>query len=254
MMAHRPHQRPANTEVISQRLAEIDISLNSPPVTPPLLANTYVGIPTQVKSTSKPPTPLRAKVQITVSERNFWLRWVLANVMGCTLTILVPYFFYQANANLGSVWFIGGLLAGLISTMQWLVLRQKVYQAASWILGTTAGFAVGAVVSYAVTYNWPENDRQAIAFVGAIIVASVGQSLVLRQHVRKAAWWMLTTPISWAVSFFVIVLVIGFLSSATGDSANIYTILFVGAVLGAIFGALTGVVLVTLLRDPISKI
>ncbi|MDF5710289.1 MAG: serine/threonine-protein kinase [Nostoc sp. S4] len=254
MMAHRPHQRPANTEVILQRLAEIDISLNSPPVRPPLLANTFAGIPTQVKSTSGSPTPLRAKVQITVSERNFWLRWVLANLVGCTLVILVPYFSYQANANFGSAWFIGGLLAALVSTMQWLVLRQKVYQAASWILGTTAGFAVGAVMSYVVTYNLSENNREAIAFVGAIIVASLGQWLVLRRHVHKAGWWMLTTPISCAVSFFVTILAIGFLSSAPGGSASFYTVVFVGAVLGGVFGVLTGAVLVTLLRHPISKI
>ncbi|MDZ8023381.1 MAG: protein kinase [Nostoc sp. DcaGUA01] len=254
MMAHRPYQRPANTEVILQRLAEIDISLNSPPVRPPLLANTFAGIPTQVKSTSGSPTLLRAKVQITVSERNFWVRWVLANIISGTLVSMVLYFSGEANPNVGVLWFIGSLLAALVGTMQWLVLRQKVYQAASWILGTTAGFAVGAVVSYAVTYNWSENNRHAIAFLGAIIVASVGQWLVLRQHVHKAGWWMLTTPISFTVGLFVMVLAIGFLGSVLGYSANIYTLVFVIAVLDAVFGALTGVVLVRLLRHPISKI
>jgi serine/threonine protein kinase len=61
MMAHKPSQRPANTQVILQRLAEIDRKLYSNPVTPP----TEPVYPQKTKKISQPVIVKPTKLEIS---------------------------------------------------------------------------------------------------------------------------------------------------------------------------------------------
>jgi serine/threonine protein kinase len=61
MMAHKPSQRPANTQVILQRLAEIDRKLYSNPVTPP----TEPVCPQKTKKISQPVIVKPTKLEIS---------------------------------------------------------------------------------------------------------------------------------------------------------------------------------------------
>ncbi|WP_392531252.1 hypothetical protein [Nostoc sp. C117] len=83
MMAHKPKQRPANTQVILQRLAEIEQALNPPKVVrrknPPGVA------PTQPVNTPQPKVATSAPTHLKPIDWSFWEKWVLVNAAAFVL-------------------------------------------------------------------------------------------------------------------------------------------------------------------------
>ncbi|WP_082650662.1 protein kinase domain-containing protein [Mastigocoleus testarum] len=183
MMARSPSQRPANTKEILQGLAEVEQVVNpsrkssqSKRSIPPLsqLPPTEVNPQTP---TSDPTTP---KKNIGLG---FWWWWLLANLAGfLSFGMLLPvtqwlvlrgrvhslpktawWVLVTAVGIVSGVFvlmimadFIGssdamvvftlGAIGGVLGTIQWLLLRQWISQASSWILVNAIAGVMSAVV------------------------------------------------------------------------------------------------------------
>ncbi|MDM9385035.1 protein kinase [Chlorogloeopsis sp. ULAP01] len=235
MMAHSPSQRPANTQIILQRLAEIDQILNTrqPRYTPPVFAAPSVPATKQV-SQSPPAVTQPAKIGW-----GFLLKWILATTVGVVMGAVVGLVVGAAVGNVNAGNTVAAAIAGtFVGIMQWLVLRRQIYQAGWWVLATAVGFAVfGAVANALIGAVFGAVFNALIdAMAGAVLGIFVGimQWLVLRRQIYQAGWWVLATAVGFAVF---------------GAAFNTVT----GAGAGAILGLITGLTLVKLLRNRFSK-
>ncbi|MBD2517496.1 serine/threonine protein kinase [Nostoc sp. FACHB-973] len=237
MMAHKPKQRPANTQVILQRLAEIEVVLNPPKVVrrtnPPGVA------PTQPVNTPQPKVGTPAPTHPKPIDWSFWGKWVLVNtvggVVGFGVGLPVGDAVWRANVVAGFV-LLGILCGGLLAIMQWLMLRRLV-SCKWWVLATVVGITIGFLMAGIV----------AGAVAGAVGGTSVGmiQWLVLRRSLPRTAWWVLANSVGAAIPIILVVP----LSQALGSpSPNRLEFFLVLAVYFAIFGAITGGALVWLMR------
>lgn len=142
---------------------------------------------------------------------NFWLRWMLATVLGAALYLIVSVplmalltliTFAGARPEAEPAFvpnFIGagfgmGLTGAAIGLAQWFVLRKLLHNAGWWVLATMIGYSAPYVVG-AVLPQWPEWLAPASMFVTFGLVFGIAQGLVLRAQVTHAAWWI---PISLA--------------------------------------------------------
>ena len=116
-----------------------------------------------------------------------------------------------------------------------------------WMLATTLGGGVG----WAVVWSWDGGKREAVYWaVGRAVfgfVVGVAQWFVLKQKFDRAGWWILASTMGWAVGGAVYWAV----DKAAVSRAVVGAV--VGAVSGAVGGTITGIVLIWLLRHPISK-
>ncbi|MDZ8106791.1 MAG: protein kinase [Nostoc sp. DedQUE12a] len=241
MMAHKPKQRPASTQVILQRLAEIERALNPPKVVrrtnPPGVA------PTQPVNTPQPKVATPAPTHPKPIDWSFWRKWVLVNTVGGVVGFgvggLVGDAVWRANAVAGFV-LLGILWGGLLGVMQWLMLRGLVF-CKWWVLATVVGItgfvlgydAVGRPVGYAV--------------VGAVAGTLLGmiQWLVLRRSLSRTAWWVLANTVGVTIAMILAVPLHQGLGYPSLNSLEFFLLL---AVYFAVFGAITGGALVWLMR------
>jgi DNA-directed RNA polymerase subunit RPC12/RpoP len=250
MMAHKPKQRPANAQLILQRLAQIEQALNPPKVTrrtnPPRVA------PTQPVNTPQP--QVTTSTQVKPVGWGLWLQWVLANTVTCFVGLVLinfigSYYVNNTTALFGILW--GSMLLG---SMQWLVLR-RLFSCKWWVLLTALGILIGVVLGNLVIFY--RIDFSLFIFViewGSLMNALFGilwgtslglmQWLGMRRQISHSSWWIVANAVGGVVFFSIRLFPGGF------DSAG----LLVNLVLGfASLVMITGGVLVWLMRQPAVK-
>ena len=78
----------------------------------------------------------------------FWLRWVLASVLGSAVGVVIGGFAGSAIgegfAGMGAV---GVIFGALLGTMQWLVMRKYVALTSWWALATAFGYFLAGIAT-----------------------------------------------------------------------------------------------------------
>jgi hypothetical protein len=126
----------------------------------------------------------------------FWALWVLASALGWTVGFPIADAILsvlgKAVADEIVIWAMFGAAPGIL---QWLLLRRHLPRAGRWVLASTLGGALIGVVGSTA----PDVDPAVSSIVAG---ASIGilQWLVLRRHIAYAGWWLLASPVGWAVS------------------------------------------------------
>ena len=188
----------------------------------------------------------------------FWLWWVLASALGWTMGFPIADAILRALGEVVAdeivIFTMFGAASGI---MQWLLLRRHLPQAGWWVLASTLGGALIGAVASTVRVVDP-----AVGFVVAGASFGILQWLVLRRHVSHAGWWLLASPVGWAVSALVVRAAdrVGVFGAAEGlyraialpiSETVVLALLF--GVFGAVSGAITGIVLTWLMRKPIPE-
>jgi hypothetical protein len=141
----------------------------------------------------------------TVIRRLRWA-WLVAILVG------FPIGGYAANIIVGKIDTVGAALAGgliagaIIGVAQWLALRPLAPWA--WVVGTSAGMAVGLSAGAAlVDYGISRGD---LAVMGAVTGLSVGglQAFLLARRGSGSLWWVAVNPPAWALAWLVTTFVI----------------------------------------------
>lgn len=124
----------------------------------------------------------------------FWLKWLLASVVGFFLGGIVAWVAaYEVGHPMGSILFVAAPGAG-VAIMQWLIVRRHVSGARRWALARMLGLGVTAVVGTAVIFaaGYSISDPGLsifIGFAGLVWLGAVtGLALVwlLRQPAKEA--------------------------------------------------------------------
>jgi hypothetical protein len=243
MMARLPSQRPADAREILQRLADMEQVVKPSrqthqsyqPSSEPTVAYQQSHQPVKLASPNQlhQPTP-----QVTIGW-GFYQQWLLANiaVFAVVIGLMVP--------NVSNVMFylaIGTILPGII---QWLVLRRWVSWVSRtgwWVLVTTVGSYIG-------------NSLPAIWGIMVVTISvdffllGAMQWLLLRRWVSNSFQWIWVNALGALLAGGVVELVI---SSFT--FLNFIQRFGIAYFMGfSIYTAITGVVLMRLLQNPISK-
>ena len=189
----------------------------------------------------------------------FWLAWVLASIMGFGIGSLIgisvsyallPGMGITDEFGVAHLIMFGILLGAMSGFLQWVVLREKVARAGSWVLASTLGFALAGGTLGAIGVN--ENYVMAgILFATLFGVAGgILQGLVLkRAQIARAGWWVLASILGSLVGAIGIPI-----SSSIGATGNYgLSAMVFGLLFGAGLGALPGAVLVWLLRQTHSS-
>jgi predicted Ser/Thr protein kinase len=181
LMARSANQRPNNARAILQQLAQLEQALypSQTRATPHQLIS-----PTQPAGNFLPPAPTLSPQQKSASDRGFLLLWVSVIYVGTLLTaftmvggaVLQWLILRKRIYGIGLWWilvtavgsFVGlfAVLAGmgdlggsnlslvlvfaasgaLMGWMQYLVLRQRVYNAGSWVLANVFGAGIAGII------------------------------------------------------------------------------------------------------------
>jgi hypothetical protein len=195
-----------------------------------------------------------------------WLRWVLYTAAG--------YLIYAGLSLLVTIYVPGALLLSPIVTalgllaialLQWLVLRRYILRLGwvGWVVATVLGQFVGSLISVVallgpILFDAFSGLVDALggAFFQLVLVFATGlvlgavvgaaQWLVLRRHVRGAAWWIPASALAGALAALV-----GQTPGVTLGLTGVAAVLMIRLIGALIIGAITGMALVRLLaRTP----
>lgn len=111
-----------------------------------------------------------------------WFLWIMATAWGWILGRILFPGIYLVAAGVG------------VAALQWLVLRPQLTRAGRWLVYTTAGWAIGALL--AVVLGQIEGGSVAGLLLGA--TTGFAQWLVLRREKRWAGWWIPISAMGWS--------------------------------------------------------
>jgi hypothetical protein len=188
---------------------------------------------------------------------DFWLKWVLLmtgflalsytgidDVERPIVTRLV------SDPWTREIWMVLGigLLGGLVGVAQWLLLRRFIAYAIRWGLIMALTYWVGASLTEIASFTGIALVPSfSASFVLLGPVCGILQWRILRSHVDRAGWWIVTQTLSWLVLFAVSALVAYGFEAIFGGNVDNY--LPIGYALGgAAVGAISGLTLIWLLR------
>lgn len=138
---------------------------------------------------------------------------------------------------------LAGFVAGAgIGIAQWVGLRHLVPVTAGWILASSIGLSAGLALGFAALGT--RTDAVALVLRGALTgaVLGLGQWVLLRQNVTRAALWIPAIALGWALGWTV--------TRAVGvDLAKGWTVFGLSG--AAVFAALSALALAWLLRGRI---
>jgi hypothetical protein len=203
---------------------------------------------------------------------SIWLQWELASILGygvgaiignalanlipamtCTQSFsdsfsdrLTNFPCIQPSLGLILIVVILGLAGGF---MQWLVLRRRIGGAGWWVPASGLGFPIALVAADSVGRRL---DIATPILMGALfgILSGILPWIVLRRKITQAGWWVLAHLVgslaggALGIIAFHAMGLIGFYQ---------FTWAAAGAMFGAGLGAITGITLVSLLRQPSAK-
>ena len=188
--------------------------------------------------------------------RSFWLRWVVASVIGSGVGVVSWVSVGTAAEALGlasqkgvSMAVIPGLVGAAFGApfgiAQWIVLRRHLRLAGRWVTASTLGYAAVFLLGTLFFSGEGAADlppgRQVLlgallGAAGAVPPAVLQWLLVLRSQLTRAGIWITASVLSWALGFamsFLLRLVLGDPSFVLGPIVAV---------------ALSGIVMVWLLR------
>jgi hypothetical protein len=139
-----------------------------------------------------------------------WLWWVLAGMFGWAGLLAVMYAAFlrygvvASNASTVTIvahLLVGGVLAGAaLGAAQWLLIRRYLPSGHKWVIATTIGWLIGAVLAGALLipiavahgpFGWPGDTIVHGGVFGLVVGACVGvaQWRLLRREARHAGGW-----------------------------------------------------------------
>jgi hypothetical protein len=190
------------------------------------------------------------RIERTRAEWGFWFQWVLASILGFAVG--------AAIGNAVTDWFFTALCGAMGGFMQWLVLRRLIAGASWWVLASTLGFAIAPIASLAGVMAMSQvmsldgNPMAAPILLGVLfgILSAIMPWLVLRRQVARAGWWIPAHVLGSLVGG-----ALGIVAFHAMALLRLYQFPWAaaGAMFGAGLGAITGITLVWLLRQPITK-
>jgi hypothetical protein len=206
-----------------------------------------------------------------------WLAWLLLSllgwVIGWSLGVYLGEFAASAVAPSGEMFLIEatagvttwGVLALVLGTAQWIMLRRYLRRAAWWVLATLVGFVViGSIkwgqgllleeIYFDIVYElevagWAQAVPALGIGIGLIIegltgfVVGLPQSLALHGKVRRAGRWILISTIAWALGGASMSTV----GWAIGEIEGEYVMLLMPLIGGSVSTAIAGLGMVRLL-------
>jgi hypothetical protein len=190
------------------------------------------------------------RIERTRAEWGFWFQWVLASILGFAVG--------AAIGNAVTDWFFTALCGAMGGFMQWLVLRRLIAGASWWVLASTLGFAIAPIAALAGVMAMSQvmsldgNPMAAPILLGVLfgILSAIMPWLVLRRQVARAGWWIPAHVLGSLVGG-----ALGIVAFHAMALLRLYQFPWAaaGAMFGAGLGAITGITLVWLLRQPITK-
>jgi hypothetical protein len=130
------------------------------------------------------------------------LGWLIAQTVGLLITkVAFPKAEIESISTSPLYWMIFGLLFGL---SQWINLRDRIPQSLRWVLATTLGFFIAALIIKILNRTEIINSffREFSIFphlLGGIIM-SFAQYQTLKKALQKAYWWIIISGISWTIA------------------------------------------------------
>jgi hypothetical protein len=184
------------------------------------------------------------------------LEWTLLSTVGLAAGMLLTLLGLWLSAMLGSS-LDEDLFASLVllplmglslGFFEWLLLRRMFVRIGWWIMATLLGWAAGFPASFAIFQGLMGLTGEQItgALAGVLqvslfaVLVGILQWLILRRHVRLAAWWIVASLVGWNAA-----LALGG-PGALVISAQIY-------LTGLVYGLVTGLALVILLSQHKNK-
>jgi len=149
------------------------------------------------------------------NELTIWSKWVLFSIAGMLLSYLparlltmsIDPTLYVVLYTL--VWL---LMGAILSTMQWLVLRQWVKDFKQWIIITSVGFVAAAYISTPIIlldmyynlklpYDLGRPFQLDEVIFGTVFGAIMGlaQWFVLKRYFHQAMWWIVGSTVGWTL-------------------------------------------------------
>jgi hypothetical protein len=192
----------------------------------------------------------------------FWLHWMIANVAGITLSLSITLYILELNMTVFSaryqlsgvgcfaLWALLGLPAG-VGLSQQLILRRYVLWSKHWVWLTISGWVMGyfavmffALLSARIIPSYLVMIMIAIASFG--LTVGIAQAILLRQHVRRLAWWVVANVISFVIGAAPLLILIQITAYDT------YLGGFIVGTIGSalIFSIITGFTMMWLLNHP----
>lgn len=148
-------------------------------------------------------------------------------------------------------------------------MRKQIGQAGWWGLVTAAGWAVGAIVAFQVMVMRSDLELLVLIFAPFVGIAVAGafagitQWFVLRRRVHNAGRWIWVNAVGWAFGWGSARILVGGLlgewpfldplMQLVESSGGVFVLLaLILGLSGAVSGAITGPVLISLLRRPVT--
>lgn len=139
----------------------------------------------------------------------FWVRWVVATVIGWVvgmfgaiiLSNLVVNLVYHKETNL-----IVGLCAGAgVALSQKIAMRRQITLSQAWVWGATIGIGIPDVVAVILNELSPGTGNAWLTplLIAGGAICGLLQIPALRAHASKVYWWVLATTVSWSLAWFI---------------------------------------------------
>jgi hypothetical protein len=128
-----------------------------------------------------------------------------------------------------------------IGAGQWLVLRRCIARAGWWVVASALGGALVGLAAGTLGNPPPVPVYAAYGLLGLLL--GVPQWMILRRHVRRAAWWLMANSAGWALGTLAAVALDRAMTIRVSEIAGL--VLLFGVASG-IAGSVTGALLVWL--------
>ena len=170
----------------------------------------------------------------------FWIRWVVATIIGwvvgmfaaIVLSYLVVNLVYPKETNL----IVGLCLGAAVGLSQKIAVRRRITLAHSWVWGAMVGIGMPFVVVVFLDELRPGAGESwwLLLLIAGGAICGLLQVPALRPHTSRVYWWVLASTVFWGLAWFI---------SRVAGAAG-----FLGG--GAVLGAVSCGVLLWLRKPP----
>jgi hypothetical protein len=185
----------------------------------------------------------------------FWLLWTAGSALAMLVMFMTGFFLVGLVVETltsrpaetvfdeeGAAFVIGlsvvfTLCGAGIGLVQWLLLRRRIPHAGSWVWGSALGFAVLALLYFALYDRIPELASEVVHNGAGGLVAGAIQWRILRRQTAQAGCWLAASSLGLILAGLINLLL------GTGPVAMLTGI--------AAMAAVTGLALIWLLNRPI---
>ncbi|MEM9924316.1 MAG: serine/threonine-protein kinase [Cyanobacteria bacterium P01_D01_bin.50] len=212
MMARSPSVRPANTEVILQRLSQMKPISYLPTLQSAIPLNTNQSANSTV--ISQPQTDQADPPLIPPSSINagFFYQWMLSNIVSTgiglfirSIFIAAPEYFFGRNDDYRYAMLAGIVTLVPVEIMQWLVLKRRIAFNFWSFIETLLGFLLGLFIgTFAgrMLLDGVYKGGSLGAVIGAIAGTSIAKWLIIRQQMKNSWAWLILYLIGIAIGIF----------------------------------------------------